>query len=275
MVHLDPVKTIRSPLRCVHRLIDIGIEHHLEALTANLPLKSVSNLCTSLTQAIIMGPKPFLGQLKKAFLVSVLLTTKSVTTSEVFHSGKLSALEIARLGRQVDKSLLELYGCMNQSCLIADTSGSTGRVPFMKAEGATDADIACIVAHNQEIGELLKAYDNNPPLGPKQPLTVISSFLSGVNGLGRPIVAASGSTETGTYDGSCASNILLFAKGTFEFGAYGITIGPELIRSLPSDWTAGGINYDSDIQGEICIDSTLSREILIHGLSLLFKLRLT
>lgn len=54
---------------------------------------------------------------------------------------RLSATEVARLARQVDRALLELYGCMNQSCLGADTSGSTGRVPFMKAEGATDADI--------------------------------------------------------------------------------------------------------------------------------------
>ena len=90
----------------------------------------------------------------------------------------------------------------------------------MKAEGASDADIACIVAHNPPIGKLLKDYNNQPPPVPKQETGGMTTLMTGLNGAWRPFVGSNGNTETGTYDGKCAANILIYAKGTMEPGMY-------------------------------------------------------
>jgi hypothetical protein len=123
----------------------------------------------------------------------------------------------------------------------------------MKAEGASEADIACIVKHNPAIGELLNRYSGKPPEVPKQDTGIISTLMIAINTLWRPLVAVTGSTETGTFSGKCAPNILIFAKGTFEPGAYGVFIGPSFTSGLPADWTTHGVAYDPDIPGDFCL----------------------
>jgi len=145
------------------------------------------------------------------------------------------------------------FECLGQSCLVADTAGSTGRTPMMKAEGASDADIKCIIEHNPPVGDLLSRYSNKPPDVPKQNIGIISSLMGGLNMLWRPIVAMTGSTEKGTFSGNCTKNILIFAKGTLEPGALGLFVGPALTSGLPSSWSSVGVSYDVDIPGDYCL----------------------
>jgi len=85
--------------------------------------------------------------------------------------------KVANLTWHTDRRMLAAWGCRGQSCLIADTAGSTGRIPNMKAEGATDADIACIAAHNPDVAALLQKYNNQPPDVPKQDTGIISTMM--------------------------------------------------------------------------------------------------
>jgi hypothetical protein len=149
--------------------------------------------------------------------------------------------------------MLAAFGCTGQSCLIADTAGSTGTDPTMRAEGASDSDIQCIVKYNPAIGVLLKQYDGKPPPGPKQDTGIVSAMMGGLNSLWRPLVAATGSTDKGTFNGICADNILIFAKGTLEPGQFGMFIGPSFTSNLPKNWVTHPVSYDADIPGDYCL----------------------
>jgi hypothetical protein len=165
----------------------------------------------------------------------------------------LPAHQIANITETVDRAMLSAFECLGQSCLIADTAGSTGRIPNMKAEGASDSDIACIVKHNPAVADLLRKYNNHPPDVVKQDTGVMSSLIGGLNAGWRPLVSLSGSTETGTFTGTCAPNILIWAKGTLEPGQYGITVGPGLTSNLPAGWITAPISYDADVPGDYCL----------------------
>lgn len=166
---------------------------------------------------------------------------------------RMTVAEIANLTWTVDRHMLKAFDCLGQSCVIADTAGSTGRDPILKAEGASDADIQCIIKHNPAVGDLLKNYNGKPPEVPKQDTGVVSSLMGGLNGAWRPLVAATGSTETGKFTGTCTSNILIFAKGTLEPGTYGITVGPTFTSGLPRGWSTHGVPYDADLPGDYCL----------------------
>lgn len=226
------------------------------------------------------------------FVAATLALACGVTANpvKVLATDRMSRDQVGNLTRHVDRQMLSTYACVGQSCLIsdiagstgrdldmdqiegfaqtvvrakmecrgqsclvADTAGSTGRIPNMKAEGATDNDIACIVAHNPEVGELLKKYNNKPPDVPKQDTGVMSTLMSSLNAIWRPLVMASGSTEKGSFTGTCAPNILIWAKGTFEPGTYGVFVGPSFTSGLPSGWSTYGVAYDPDIPGDYCL----------------------
>jgi hypothetical protein len=190
-----------------------------------------------------------------AFVATILSLANLAASKPLKQLGTehMSVQDITNLTWTVDQRMLAAFGCIGQSCLIADTSGSTGRTPTMKAEGASDADIACIVKHNTDVGDLLNRYSGKPPDVPKQDTGIISVLMIGINALWRPLVAATGSTETGNFTGTCAPNILIFAKGTFEPGTYGIFIGPSFTSGLPSGWSTAGVAYDPDIPGDFCL----------------------
>lgn len=54
---------------------------------------------------------------------------------------------------------------------------------------------------------------------------------------------------------ACSDKILIYAKGTFEPGALGVTIGPALQKALAkfSGWTVQGVNYNPSIAGDYCL----------------------
>jgi hypothetical protein len=166
------------------------------------------------------------------------------------NAGTISLAAVAKSAWTVDQQMMAAYECRGQSCMIADTAGSTGRDPIMKPEGADDKDIQCVVDHNPVVGKLLKDYNNQVPDVPKQNTTWMSSTLIGLNQLLKPF---SKPRESGKFTGNCTTNILIFAKGTLEPGIMGITIGPQLTSGLPKDWSAVGIDYDPDIAGDFCL----------------------
>jgi cutinase len=57
----------------------------------------------------------------------------------------------------------------------------------------------------------------------------------------------------GTFTGSCTKNILIFAKGTFEPGAYGMLVGPMFTSGLPTGSSTAAVSYDPDIPGDFCL----------------------
>lgn len=193
--------------------------------------------------------------LTRATVAALLALANMAAASPVKLLGteKMSAMEIFNVTQSVDRRVLAAYGCVDQSCMIADTSGSTGRLPVMKPEGASDADIQCIIQYNPQIGELLRLYENKVPMVPKQDTGVVTSFMQGLNGINRPYVQTVGSTTTGTFSGSCTANILIFAKGTLEPGETGLVVGPSFTSGLPSGWSVHGISYDPDISGDFCL----------------------
>jgi hypothetical protein len=51
---------------------------------------------------------------------------------------------------------------------------------------------------------------------------------------------------------ACSTNVLLFARGTTEFGVLGTTVGPALSSSLSSGgWMATGIDYSAILAASI------------------------
>jgi hypothetical protein len=193
---------------------------------------------------------------KTIFRIGAALALASTALSSpltLLGTERMSTNEIANLTWAVDRQILAAWECVGQSCLIADTAGSTGRNPTMRAEGAKEADIKCIVAHNPPVGDLLAKYANQPPEVPKQKTGASSALMGGINSLWRPMVAAKGNKEAGTFKGKCTPNILIFAKGTLEPGEFGILVGPPFTSKLPSGWSRHGVQYDADIPGDYCL----------------------
>ena len=59
--------------------------------------------------------------------------------------------------------------------------------------------------------------------------------------------------DKGTFDGKCTKNILIFAKGTFEPGTYGVFVGPSFTSGLPAGWSTAGVSYDANVPGDFCL----------------------
>lgn len=187
------------------------------------------------------------------FRVASLLALLHSTTAMPAVDGAFKGLRVADVANitwTVDQRMLAAFECRGQSCLIADTAGSTGRMPIMKAEGADESDIACIVKHNPALKNLLQKYNNSPPDGPKQVTSWMSSAMISLN---KGTKGFSNPRTSGKFDGTCAPNVLIYAKGTMEPGIVGITIGPQFTRNLPAGWSYVGVDYDPDIAGDFCL----------------------
>ena len=56
---------------------------------------------------------------------------------------------------------------------------------------------------------------------------------------------------------ACAPYTLVFARGTGEPGALGITVGPSLSADLlllaPGKWSIQGVAYDASVDGDNCL----------------------
>jgi hypothetical protein len=136
--------------------------------------------------------------------------------------------------------------CAGQSCLVADTAGSTGKLPAFKAEGGTTVSWKCIEKWNPEGAA---AGQKAPPVK-KQSTGVSSTLLGGLNSATETL---SSPTIKGTFNSKCTKNIVLFAKGTMEPGALGMLVGPSVQSALKGDWSVVGIPYTADIPGDYCL----------------------
>lgn len=117
--------------------------------------------------------------------------------------------------------------CSGQSCAIADLSGSTGK-PYdisQKSSGGSDAGLKCIQSYAQ--------YGAGKTTG----TAASAKFV----------------TDRNAQAATCKPNTLLYARGTFEPGILGVTIGPILNSQLGNDWAVQGVDYTPDIAGDDCV----------------------
>jgi hypothetical protein len=122
--------------------------------------------------------------------------------------------QVAATARTIDLALMANNECKAQSCVLADASGSSGRMPTLMPEGANDEDIKCILKYNPSVEPLLK--QANIPKVPKQDTGASTDLFKYLNSWQRPQERKSGETDKGTFTGSCTPNILIFSKGTLE-----------------------------------------------------------
>jgi hypothetical protein len=124
--------------------------------------------------------------------------------------------------------MLAAWECLSQSCVAADTAGSTStNLTVCQKEGG-DADKKCIARYNPAMAVLISG---NVANGPKQSTGISSMLMGGRNSIWRPLTEMFNSTEEGTFTGTCAKNILIFTKGTLKPGPHGIILDHFYVRS--------------------------------------------
>jgi hypothetical protein len=139
--------------------------------------------------------------------------TNATPIEAAFNQAQIA--EVAARAHKVDSAFLAVNDCKGQSCVLADASGSTGKLPDMMPEGANEEDFKCVVKYNPAVGPLLADRERFPKV-PKQDTGVSTDIFKYLNGLQRPSERKNGETDKGTYSGKCAPNILIFSKGTLE-----------------------------------------------------------
>jgi len=151
-------------------------------------------------------------------------------------------------------------GCTGQSCDIAAMSGSTGRLPTRMPEGGSDVDNKCIAKYNPKG---VAAAINSSPVK-KQATGLSSALLGAAHSLGNMMPSVD-REQKGTFTGKCTPNIIIFAKGTLEPGAFGMLVGPSLKQKVPAGWTMVGVSYSASIAGDYCLGlpgGMVARDIL-------------
>lgn len=135
-------------------------------------------------------------------VLSIVLALSSLVVSKpapaivkYYGTEHLNAAQVYNITRTIDLQFLAAYGCIGQSCLIADASGSTGRDPTARPEGGSDDDMACISHYNPRLGSVIQSFGGNLPQGPKQDLGLSSALMGALNSIWRPFTMASGSTD--------------------------------------------------------------------------------
>jgi len=155
-------------------------------------------------------------------------------------------LALLNLTTTTDREVVAAWSCRDQSCIAADFAGSSGNTPRFKPQGGGAMDTACV-----------KKYNPAAPLtllnGPAQSTGISTALMQGINMIWNGMLAITGSTDKGTFDGQCTKNILIFAKGTFEPGTYGVFVGPSFTSGLPSGWSTAGVSYDANVPGDFCL----------------------
>jgi len=163
-----------------------------------------------------------------------------------YATASMSREALYNLTTTIDREVLAVWSCRDQSCIAADYAGSSGNVPKFKPLGGGAADTACVRKYNPAAPAMLM---NGPP----QSTGISTTLMYGINVLWGAMIAVTGATEKGTFDGQCTKNILIFAKGTFEPGLYGVFVGPSFTSGLPSGWSTAGVSYDPSVPGDFCL----------------------
>jgi len=180
--------------------------------------------------------------------------------------------------------------CVGQSCYVAALSGSTEE-PFAikngkKPAGGNASGDACIKNWYKKLGMPtpagLKRYQEMTQLEAYTMLMTDPAVPRRVaRGTAGTTVSSVESAEVSTYEfgtetdeaeqesdatlekrqGACPSHEVLYARGTMETGALGLTVGPNLQTSLSgSKWKMRGITssdgYDASLAGIFCIGMT-------------------
>lgn len=185
---------------------------------------------------------------KLIFTIVLALTSFAGALPAEFTTSNIATL--IQLNNVTEKinSIRTALGCMGQSCDIADMSGSTGKLPKRKPEGGSDIDNKCIAKYNPEG---VRAAESSAPVQ-KQKTGLSSALLGGAHKLGN-MMPGSEREQKGTFTGKCTPNIIIFAKGTLEPGAFGILVGPYLKQKVPAGWTMVGVSYSASIAGDYCL----------------------
>jgi len=177
--------------------------------------------------------------------------------------------------------------CVGQTCYIASLSGSTEE-PYKlqngkKPTGGNAMGDTCIKNWYKKLGMPapagLKRYQEMTQLEAYEMLMSDPAVPRRVaRGTTRTTVSSAESAEISTYEfqtetdeaeqesdatlekrqGACPSHEVLYARGTTETGALGLTVGPGLQSSLAgSKWKIRGISssdgYDASLSGIYCI----------------------
>lgn len=137
--------------------------------------------------------------------------------------------------------------CSGQSCEIADLSGSTGQAYTGTTQPAdsTYSGDCCVIYYNPSIAPL--AYSEVNGL---EQYCAIFPYSPPSSKVKREEVAKRQFT-------TCAAKTLIYAKGTFEPGDLGVTVGPQLQTDLnsiaPGVWSIQGVDYDPSYDGDECL----------------------
>jgi len=174
------------------------------------------------------------------------LATSTPMPIENYATAGLSRQALFNLTTTVDQQVVAAWACREQSCIAADFAGSSGNTPRFRPLGGGVADTACVRKYNPSTPAFLAD-------GPAQSTGISTTLMYGINVLWSAMLALTGSTDKGTFDGQCTKNILIFAKGTFEPGAYGVFVGPSFTSGLPSGWSTAGVSYDANVPGDFCL----------------------
>jgi hypothetical protein len=152
--------------------------------------------------------------MKTNALYTAALLAKLCSSSPI--EGGVSRAEVAAVANTahaIDSALLALNECKAQSCVLADASGSSGKLPKLMPEGSNDEDNKCIIKYNPSVESLIKS---NPPKVPKQDTGASTELFKWLNSYQRPNERKNGETDKGNFTGKCTQNILIFSKGTLE-----------------------------------------------------------
>lgn len=165
---------------------------------------------------------------------------------------KASIAEVSARASAVDAAVMQ--SCQAQSCALADASGSTGKDPVVMPEGANSEDMKCVFKYNRRAEQIMGGFGGQTiPKVPKQDTGVSTSLFSWLASWERPNERKNGETDKGNFTGTCAPNILIFAKGTLEPTQYGVTMGPKFTAGWDKNWSVSPVLYEPTVAADFCL----------------------
>lgn len=167
-------------------------------------------------------------------------------------------------------TLEKRQSCTGQSCIVANIAGNSGVPvdPSKPPQGDTVKGDCCVIRYNPAVTELayqfkpqLKTqcakYNNRRDLQDAEPLTDDQEMYKRSIELLSEDMDLEDEAGLETRQIGCAAKTLVYAKGTFEPGALGVTLGPKLKQALlklaPGQWDVEGVDYQPSTDGDYCL----------------------